>query len=141
MSRGSQFDEVIVKPGVYELKFEGYETMLLHGRFLKAVLWFSILDFGEHNEKKLPRYYNIEKIYGKPGKSARFKFGKRSDLNKEYLKLFDRPSRTLEIEWNLYKQHIILGEVKTVTEDFRGDKYHPSLFYSVLCRLKKVKEI
>ena len=141
MSRFSQFDEVRVEPGEYELKFEHYETILFHGRYPKAVLWFSILDFGEHNEKKIPRYYRLEKIFGKPGKHSKLKFGKRSDLNKEYLKLFDKPSRTLEIDWDLYKQHIILGEVKTVTKDFRGDKYHPSLVYSVLKRLKKVKEI
>ena len=141
MSRNSKLYEVRVEPGSYELKFEYYETFFFLGRFPKVVLWFSILDFGEHNEKKLARYYNIEKIHGKPRRSGSFRFGRRSDFNKEYLKLFDKPCKKGVINWNLYKRHIILGEVNTVTNDFRGDGYHPSLVYSVLSRLKRVKEI
>ena len=63
MSRNSKLYEVRVEPGSYELKFEYYKTFFFLGRFPKVVLWFSVLDFGEHNEKKLARYYNIEKIH------------------------------------------------------------------------------
>ena len=141
MSQVSNYERARVKPGRYEFKFQFFQTQLFMGRWPKLVLWFSILDYGDYNGGQLPRYGNLEKLKGKPGRSGKFVLGRYGDFYLEYLNLFDRPSRNEIIDWDLYRQNIIVGEVCDVVQNHKSRKYHRSLVYSKIDDLIKVKTI
>jgi len=130
-----------IKSGVYDLVFDFYETVLLLGRAPKLVLWFRIANEGESFGTRLPRYYNVKRIIGKPRRSGDFRIGWKADFIREYVSLFGMPQRLDRIAMGGFKNHLIRGKVKTVTNDLRQRDIPEPLRYSVIQELRGIKKL
>ena len=110
----------LIKPGEYPLGFEYHETARLFNQ-PKLILWFTVLSDGNYHGIKLRRFYNVRSLIGKPGKEGKYNpSGWSSDLVREYAMLHDYlPDRLERISMCRYKDKIITGVVKTVTENSR----------------------
>lgn len=130
----------LVPPGVYELRFDWHETAVMFGRAPKLVLWFTIISFGPYFDiVKLPRFYNIRKVIGRPARNGRFKAGHKSNFCREYYRLFRPPTRLDRIPMTPFERHIILGRVRTVTKGSDQKEIPDGLQYSVLEELVGIK--
>lgn len=125
----------LIPAGVYQLKFECWDTVLMFGRSPKVVITWSVCDFGEHFGTKLKRWYNATRIIGKPGRSGRFKAGWSSDLFREFVTIAGMPQRSDRIPLSRYASMIVLGEVQTVVQDRQQEKIPTMLQYSVIRKL------
>lgn len=126
----------LVTPGVYELRFDYHETMVLFGRASKLVLWFTVISMGPYFDcVRLPRFYNVKRIIGRPQRNGRFKVGFGSDFIREYARLFPAPGRLDRIPMSAFSSHIILGRARTVIRGSDQSDIPEMLQYSVLDEL------
>lgn len=130
----------LIPPGEYKLMFETWATVLLFGRSPKVVLTFKVIDFGEHFETRLKRWYNARKLTGKIGKHGQFSAGFSSDLVREYGRLIGLPSRTDRIALSRYNGHVVTGLVGTVNKDRTQKPLPAGLEYSVIQALLRVEQ-
>ena len=112
----------------------------MFGRAPKLVLWFRVLTMGEHFEKRLPRFYNITRLVGRPAKHGRFKVGRSSAFLREYLRLFSTTNRLDRIPMSRFEQHILVGKVRTVRTGGDQKRIPDALHYSVIDELLRVEE-
>ena len=123
----------LIPPGTYELRFDHHETLILFGRASKLVLWFTIISMGPYFDVvKVPRFYNVKRIIGRPQKHGRFKCGFKSDFLREYARLFPAPVRLDRIPMSEFRRHVVLGRVRTVTRGSDQGAIPESLQYSVI---------
>lgn len=126
----------LIEPGEYELRFDHYETlMLFSGRAPKLVLWFTVISMGPYFDSvKVPRFYNVKRIIGRPARNGRFKVGFRSEFLREFCTLFPVkvPSRLDRFPMSMYENPIIVGRVRTVTTDYVQRDRPGALQYSVI---------
>jgi hypothetical protein len=129
----------LVSPGVYNLIFLHHETMVLSRKSLKLALWFRIVTMGEHYGAKLPRYYNVARIEGKPRRGGGFRVGWSSAFTREYAALFNSlPARTDRIPMSPFEGAEVRGRVRTVTTGWRQKPIPALLQYSVIEELQPV---
>lgn len=122
----------LLTPGRYEVCYEFHETVLLF-RQPKLVLWFRVVEMGEYFEKVIPRYYNIKRTIGKPGRGGRFQAGRSSDFVREYANAFsNRIVRLDRIAMEPFKGALLAARVRTVKKDRKQDDLAASLHYSVV---------
>jgi hypothetical protein len=128
-----------VIPGVYQLAYLGYSTMLFCKK-PKVILRFRVVTMGEYFGVELERFYNVRRLIGKPGKNGRFKVGASSDLVLEFCRVsVGRINRLDRLPLSTLKNSIILGEVHTV-ETNRNQKDLPELLkYSVIKELTGIE--
>lgn len=132
-----------VEPGTYELVLVDYETSRMFGKAEKLAMRFRVISQGPAFGKELSRYYNVERIIGKPGKQGRFKVARHSNFVLEYVTLFEYlgvPKRLDRFPMSAFKGVIIVGEVKTVSRNYNQRRLPTPLQYSVISELLKVKE-
>lgn len=130
----------LIPPGVYELRFDHHETAVMFGRAPKLVLWFTVVSFGPYFDTvKLPRFYNVRRLIGRPSRSGRFKTGFKSNFLREYCRLFRAPTRLDRIAMSEFSRHIILGRARTVTQGSDQAAIPEGLQYSVLEELTGIK--
>jgi hypothetical protein len=127
----------LVTPGTYELLYEFDETLLLSGgKVPKLVLWFRITAHGQFMGTKLPRYYNVTKIEGKPRRGGGFRVGWRSAFIRDFAAIFNSvPGRTNRIPMSRFEGVDIRGVVKTVVSTWNQQSAPTTLHYSVIERL------
>ena len=137
----SAFDDLppLVKPGIYELAFVDYRTAnMFMGKAPKVVMTFRIVSMGELHGVELQRYYNVQKLYGKPQRFGRFKPSTKGIFMREYMTLFTgRVSRLDRIPMSLFENVLIEGRVSTVTRA-QGRDIPKELQYSTISELKRV---
>jgi hypothetical protein len=130
----------LILPGVYDFRFDYYETKVLFGRTPKLVLWFTIVSFGDYFDRvRLPRYYNLAKLIEKPRKWGRFKPGFKSDFLREYATLFSMPLRLDRIPMSAFEKVVVVGKVRTVSTGAKQEKIPTALQYSVIGQLVEIK--
>jgi hypothetical protein len=130
----------LVPPGTYELRFDHYDTAVMFGRAPKLVIWFTIISFGPYFDTvKLPRFYNVRRLIGRPSRNGRFKAGHKSDFVREYYRLFRPPGRLDRISMSPFQRHIILGTTRTVTQGADQREIPAGLQYSVIDELTGIK--
>jgi hypothetical protein len=125
----------LIPQGVYQLRFEGWSTVMLFGRSPKVVCWWSVVDCGEHNGARLPRWYNATRIIGQPIKNGRFKAGWSSELFREFATICGMPGRSDRIPLTRYSTIIVEGAVETVSQDRAQQEIPEALRYSVVRKL------
>ncbi|MFP3706191.1 hypothetical protein SB783_19440 [Paraburkholderia sp. SIMBA_009] len=128
----------LVPDSTWELSYLGHETRLMFGSAGKLVLRFKIIDPGEHFEKEVCRYYNVELI-GKPGNKGRFKPGRNSNFVRDYVTLFGRPRRGDRISLRQLCGHIVIGRTRTVKTNSKGKSLGEAA-YSVVDELIGFKD-
>jgi hypothetical protein len=131
----------LILPGVYDFRFDYYETKVLFGRAPKLVLWFTVVTFGDYFDRvRLPRYYNLTKLMEKPRKWGRFKVGYKSDFLREYATLFGSPLRPDRIPMSVFERVIVSAKVRTVSMGSKQETIPAGLQYSVIDQLVEVKK-
>jgi hypothetical protein len=131
----------LVRPGFHEVMLDGFQTALMfQGKAPKLILNFTIVSHGADYGKKVPRYYNVAKIIGKPQQGGRFKVSKKGDFLREYLTLFHYEGGRLDrLPMSRFNGLTIKAEIGTVKHS-RGKDIPAPLQYSKVLRLIKVIE-
>lgn len=122
-----EFYPALIPPGVYRLAYHRHRIVK---RFERDVLevYFSVLDYGEHFEKTVVRYYTVRASE----KRRSFTAKPRSDFVSDYCAVFDRrPSFNLG-PVDDFKNVIIEGEVTTVNRNHRQKKHPEPMRYSTV---------
>jgi hypothetical protein len=129
----------LVPPGMYDLRFEYHETKRIFDR-PKVFLWFSIVTFGDHFEKRVPRYYGATRLIGTKGKNGRFKVGHKSDFVREFKSLFSGNNNRLDrLPMSRFENVMIVGRVRTVERGFNQRPIPADAQYSVIDQLLELK--
>lgn len=131
----------LVRAGDYELAYLYDETVLLgHGRVAKLVLWFRLVSPGDFFGVELPRYYNVERLEGKPRRYGDFKVkGWGNDFVRHYATLFGSlPQRKNRIPMGRFEGVIIRGDVRTVMSTWMQKTLPQALHYSTVGELKEL---
>src|SRR5690625_2271343 len=100
----------------WEMAYTGHSTAVMFGRSQKLVLFFKIVEYGDHFNEQVCKYYNVSLI-GKPGKGGRFKPAPSSDFIRDYVRLFGRPTRHDRISLQAMRNRIVIASTRTVTKD------------------------
>ena len=130
----------LVPGGIYTLTYLYHETGKVF-RSPKLTIWFKITDFGPYFGKVVPRYYNIRRLSGKPGKDGRFVVGRSQDFLREYARLFPNPINRLDrISMSPFENKLIKACIREVKRDYRQRELAPPLQYSVVDELIRVDE-
>jgi hypothetical protein len=129
----------LVRPGFHEVMLDGFQTALMfQGKAPKLIMNFAIVSHGEDFGKRVPRYYNVAKIIGKPQSEGRFKVSRKGDFLREYLTLFHYSGSRLDrLPMSRFSGVTIKAEIKTVKHS-RGKDIPELLQYSKVARLIKV---
>ena len=130
----------LIKRGIYDLVFVDFRTAkMFMGKAPKLIMDFRIVSMGDYFETVLSRYYNVQRIIGKPERHGRFQASKKGDFLREYMTLFtgkvNRPDR---IPMSYFENAIIEGKVETVKRS-RGRDIPRELQYSRISELRRVK--
>jgi hypothetical protein len=129
----------IVPPGIYRVAFKHWFTAAMFGRAKKLALVFRIVDYGQHFDVELRRWYNIQRFIGPPGRNGGFKAGACSDLVREFAALCGFMGRRDRIPLSTYSKLVLVAEVGTVTSDSRQRELAAGAQYSVIQRLVRVE--
>ena len=129
----------LVKPGIYQLAFVRYETAIMyHGKAPKLIMHFRIVTMGDFFEEIVKRYYNVQKVIGKPRRNGQFKCGKIGNFLREYLTLFPHQVKRLDrVPMSAFQNVIFEGAIRTVTRSL-GRKIPEPLQYSCVSELRRV---
>lgn len=104
----------LLPSGTYEAVFDTWETVaLFDGRAQKLILWFA-LAAPPYVGVRLPRYYNVGEILGKPRTRGRFKVGPRSAFFREYCAAHGAPSRIDRLSVSKFQGGKFSVKVRTV---------------------------
>lgn len=129
-----------VEPGEYEMVYVGHETALFFGKSPKATFWFRIVEMGDHFGKVIPRFYNVKRFKGKPGRNGQFVPGRSSDFIREFCTLFPDPITRLDrLPITRFKNAVLTGKVRVTRKDHRQKDLPGPLAYSVIDELLGVK--
>ena len=126
----------LIPEGKYRLAFVRYETGL-YFTYPKLAMRFKIVDHGEYFGLELPRYYNVKKFIGKPGKNGSFKPAKGSDFALEFCTCFPTVQirRLDRIPMSHWKNDIFIGEVRTTIKNRVQRELPEQLQYSVISQI------
>ena len=125
-------DAPLIPEGIYQLAYINHSTFLFKGRQPKVAVFFRIVDIGENFGVVLPAYYNVDKFIGKRGKSGGFKVAKRSNLARDYCRVFptERSPRLDRLPISKMSSVIIQGTVRTVEKDSNQREIPEAVRYS-----------
>jgi len=126
----------LIEPGVYDLAYSGYETVMMFGRSPKLVLNFAVVSPGEAFGWRLRRHYNVKRFKGKPGKNGKFVVSDKSDFAREYARVFtDLPPRMDCFPMSRFENTVVSGKVETVIRGHDQKPIPPALQYSRISEL------
>ena len=114
-------DSPLIPEGIYEMVYLYHTTWMFMGRQPKVVVYFAIMEPGEYFQVVLPVYYNAIKLIGKRGKNGGFKAAKKSNLVRDYCRVFPtQPLPRLDrIPLTKLESTVVRGAVDTVKKDFQ----------------------
>lgn len=126
---------ILLPKGDYQLGLQHWSTYKAFGRQPKLVLWFKVLDMGQHFEAMVPRYFNVKRLIGKPGRSGRFAAAYSSDFVRDYARVMGSRQRLDRFDLNGLRSLVVVGHVDTVTRGHDQGDLADGLRYSVVRRL------
>jgi hypothetical protein len=132
----------LIPPGEYQLRFDYHETCVMFGRAPKLVLWFTVITPGAmFGNTRVPAFYNIRRLIGRPARHGRFKVGFKSGFLRDYFRLFTTPASRLDrIPMSAFKTSIIVGKVRTVERGSDQTEIPEPLRYSVIDELLRTEQ-
>lgn len=131
----------LIPPGTYRFRFLHHETKQIF-KHPKLYLWFSVIDFGDHFETRIPRYYGARRIIGAPRIHGRFAIGYKSDFLREFFTLFPaRVDRLDRVPMSSFENCILVGRVRTVDKGHGQRAIPEQLQYSVIAELLRVERL
>lgn len=137
-----------IPPGDYLVRFDWHETCVLFGKAAKIRMHFTVITPGEFFDSvKLSMFYNAAKLIGDKGRNGRFRVGWKSQFLRDFCRLFATSARFDKIvqrldrfPMSLYREHIFLARVRTVTTGADQKPIPEPLQYSVISELLGVVE-
>jgi hypothetical protein len=132
-------DSPLIPEGEYEMAYLYHTTWMFMGRQPKVVVYFAIIESGDHFQVVLPAYYNAIKLIGKRGKSGEFKVAKKSYLVRDFCRALPKQPlpRLDRIPLTILKSVIVRGAVVTVKKDFEQRDIPEAAQYSRVARIDK----
>lgn len=128
----------LVPDGRYHFKLDYHETSLMFGS-PRLILLMTILDCGDFNGVSLPRYYNVDRLIGKPRKNGRFVPSRGGDFLIDYYTLLPERSQRLDrLPMAPLKDKFIFAETSTVKTNNRNTKLPEPMWHS---KIKKLIEL
>ena len=125
-------DSPLMPEGNYQMTYVSHSTYMFMGRQPKVAIYFRIVEPGDYFEIVLPGYYNVLNFIGKRGKSGSFKVAKRSNLARDYCRVFptDPIPRLDRLPLSKLGNVIIQGTVETVKKGFDQREIPEAVRYS-----------
>lgn len=130
-----------VPEGEYELAYQGHKTVVQFGSAAKLALRFKICQPGPYFGVCLWRYYNVKRLLGAAKTRGRFIAKPRGDFAIEYFTLFPHQTRLDRVSLKPLRSSIVIGHVKTVTQNAVQRDLPRALQYSVIDRLIRIKPL
>jgi hypothetical protein len=125
-----------IPDGIYSVAYVAHETHKYFGRSCKVVFWFRIIEFGDYFGTVIPRYYNVKRLSGKPGRNGQFVPGRSSDFLREFCKVSTAPINRLDrLPLSAFQNVQIKARVRTVSADGKQRDLAAQLHYSVIGEL------
>lgn len=136
----------LLPEGRYQLALAHHETHVMFKGSKRAspklTLWLRLCEPGTpYFGLLIPRYYNVRALTSKEGRGGRFKAGWGSDLAIEYCELFKPLDRLDRISLANFRNHILIGEVRTVERNALQRELPSALRYSVVGRLIGIQRL
>ena len=132
-------EHLLLPEGKYQVRLQGWEPVMYLGKAPKICAEFMIVEYGEHFERLLYRWWNIKPTHSKLSKTA-WKVGKASNLFREYCAITERlPKRLDRIPLSDFQDHVIWAEVKTVKEARDQSVIPEAARYSIINKLERCK--
>ncbi len=127
-------DSPLIPEGKYEMAYVTYRTWLFMGRQAKVVIQFSVIDPGDYFGAIIPAYYNVERTIGKRERNGRFKAAKRSNLVRDFYRVFPTAplTRLDRIPLTKLNTTTVIATVETVTHDFSQREIPEVVQYSIV---------
>lgn len=127
----------LIPDGEYEVILESFCTWNFMGRQPKIMLEFRIVSPGEFFGLRVPGYYNVSKLIGKPGRNGRFKVAKRSNFVRDFARVFPDFTFTRFDRMPMSKLFgiVLVTNVKTVKNGFDQRRIPESVQYSIVNQL------
>ena len=132
-------DSPLIPEGNYEMGYLYHTTWMFMGRQPKVVIYFAIIEPGDHFQVVLPAYYNAIKLIGRRCKYGGFKAAKKSNLVRDFCRVFPtQPLPRLDrISLTKLESIVVRGEVITVKKDFQQRDIPEVAQYSKVVRIDK----
>ena len=132
-------DYLLIRPGLYYVMLDSYRTVHMF-KSCKLELTFSVISHGDAYGVRLPRFYNIDRIIGRPQEGGRFSVSRNRDFPRELLTLFHHSSsRRDRYPMSLFNGVTIEARVVTVSKA-RKKLIPEPLRYSKIAELIRVIE-
>lgn len=129
-----------VPPGEYEAYFDRWQTTALFGgRSKKVILWFALATPGVMGTR-LPRYYNVKELKGRPRLNGQFKVGPKSNFARDYCRLLGPPRRRGLFSVSRFENKIFRIKVRTVKKGADQTEIAQCLQYSVIGELLRLQQ-
>ena len=129
----------LIPPGTYRVRLVDWQTAILWGRSHKLALHFRVCDLGPHFGAKVVRWYNVERIKGRPSVRGKFKVGWKREVVRDYCTLVPDLKRLDRLHLERLESLLIVARVETVTSHSRQRTIHEPLQYSVVHELLGVE--
>jgi len=124
-------DSTLIKEGIYEAILVSWETSLMQ-KSPKIVMYFKIIEFGEHLNKMFPKYYYVKKHKGKPCKRGQFIAKSCGHFLEQWYKIFPDSTR-LRLDripmQNLLNKPVKV-KIKTVKRNSENSLKPKQMYYS-----------
>ena len=132
-------DSPLIPEGNYEMSYLHHTTWMFMGRQPKVVVYFAIIEPGDHYQVVLPAYYNAIKLIGRRCKWGGFKAAKKSYLVRDFCRVLPTQSlpRLDRVPLTKLESIIVRGEVVTVKKDFEQRGIPEAAQYSRVARIDK----
>ena len=129
----------LVPDGRYHFKLVYHETAYMFSS-PRVTFLMTILDCGEFNGIALPRYYNVDRLVGKPRKNGRFVPSRGGDFLIDYYTLVPVQGRRLDrLPMAPLKDKIIYAETATVKKNNRGKELPEPMWHSKIQKLIELR--
>ena len=131
-------DSPLIPEGVYELGYVDHSTWMFMGRQPKVVIWFSVIDLGDYFGLVIPAYYNVDRFIGRRGRNGGFKARKKSNLVRDFYRVFPHHALTRldRIPLSKFETVVIQGTVETVKQGYDQRAIPEPVQYSIVKRIE-----
>lgn len=129
----------LVPDGRYHFKLVNHRTKYMFNS-PRLILLMTILDNGDYHGVSLPRYYNVNRLIGKPGKRGRFEPSRGGDFLIDYYSLIlDNHRRLDRLSMKPLYDKIVYAETATVKTNNRKTNLPEPMWHSKVSKLIQLR--
>ena len=125
----------LLNEGDYELSYLQHLTTVMFSKKPTVIVDFRVVSIGRGHGCVISRYYNAERLIGRPGKGGRFKAKPKGDLYREFHAVVPGRHRADRLPMTKLREAVLVGEVVTVTHDREQRTIPRHCWYSRVKRL------